>query len=289
MPLGDLDDLIAECRTEEAREYIAEAVACYRAGAYRACIVSTWIAVVYDLLAKIRELALSGDGEAQAITGAIAALQPQVANRNVTAIKRILEIEHGILETANEKFGFFDGHHLIELSRLRNDRQRCAHPTYQGSEQPYAPTAELARTHLVHAVRFVLALPPVQGRAATAHVIAQVTSAYFPTEVAAAKAQLRAVGLDRPKDVLVKDVFDQLVLGFFEGSGNTAALKAQRRVLSAIDAALEMFPGVTEPRLRHHLNRIIGRLHDSDKRLYLAFVRTIAVSWICWIKSIGTS
>src|SRR5262249_773840 len=149
----------------------------------------------------------------------------------------------------------------------------------QGSEEPYAPTAELARTHLVHAVRYVLALPPVQGRAAAAHVIAQITSEYFPTEIAAAKAQLQAAGLDRPKDVLVTHVFDQLVIGFFEGSGGTAALKAQRRVLSAINAVQEMFPGVTEPRLRHHLNRIIGRLNDSDKRLYVPFVRRIVVSW----------
>ena len=38
MSLGDLDELILTCRNEEGRGYIAEAVACYRAGAYRACI-----------------------------------------------------------------------------------------------------------------------------------------------------------------------------------------------------------------------------------------------------------
>jgi hypothetical protein len=57
MSLGDLDELVISCRTEEARAYVSEAVACYKAGAFRACIVATWIAVVYDLLAKIRELA----------------------------------------------------------------------------------------------------------------------------------------------------------------------------------------------------------------------------------------
>ena len=77
MSLGDLDELVISCRTEEARSYVSEAVACYKAGAFRACIVAAWIAVVYDLLAKIKELALGGDLEAQRITAEVAELQPE--------------------------------------------------------------------------------------------------------------------------------------------------------------------------------------------------------------------
>jgi hypothetical protein len=44
-----------------ARSYLREAVDCYNAGLYRAAIVTTWVAVVFDLIEKIRELALSGD------------------------------------------------------------------------------------------------------------------------------------------------------------------------------------------------------------------------------------
>jgi hypothetical protein len=40
-------------------------VASYRAGAFRAAIVATWIAVCFDVIEKIRELALSGDKEAE--------------------------------------------------------------------------------------------------------------------------------------------------------------------------------------------------------------------------------
>ena len=54
MSLGDLDELILSCRNEDGRKYIAEAVRCYKAGAYRA--LHLWfdmvIAVVYDLLSK---------------------------------------------------------------------------------------------------------------------------------------------------------------------------------------------------------------------------------------------
>jgi hypothetical protein len=38
----DLDELVALCRDKVAKKFIQEAVACYRAGAYRSCIVATW-------------------------------------------------------------------------------------------------------------------------------------------------------------------------------------------------------------------------------------------------------
>jgi hypothetical protein len=60
----DLDELIVRCRDKFSRKFIQEAVSCYRAGAYRSCIVATWNAVVFDFLHKLRELELLGDSEA---------------------------------------------------------------------------------------------------------------------------------------------------------------------------------------------------------------------------------
>ena len=54
--LADLDELILSCRSAAARGYMAEAVACYRAGAQRASIVATWTAVLFDFIDKLREL-----------------------------------------------------------------------------------------------------------------------------------------------------------------------------------------------------------------------------------------
>ena len=190
MSLADLDELILTCRNEEARGYVAEAAACYRAGAYRACIVSTWIAVVFDLISKIRELALSGDKEAQIIVADLSRWQPMIEKGDLGAIKKSLDLERSIIEIANDKFSFFEGMQVQDLQRLHDDRNRCAHPTYQGTERPYAPSAELARTHLVDAVRHVLSQAPVQGKFATAQIIKLVESAYFPTDVETAKMQL---------------------------------------------------------------------------------------------------
>jgi hypothetical protein len=211
MSLRDFDELVLSCRTDEARTYVSEAVACYKAGAFRACIVATWIGVVYDLLTKIRELSLGGDAEAQRIATELENLQPRIELGDQGATRRILEIERDIVDVANDKFGFFEGQQVLDLTRLRDDRNRCAHPTYQGSDQPYSPSAELARAHLVHAVSHVLAVPPVQGKAATTHIIWLVESNFFPTDVDQAKVQLRFGGLERPKESLVRAVTDQLV------------------------------------------------------------------------------
>jgi hypothetical protein len=213
MSLSDLDEMVLSCRSEEARNYVGEALACYRAGAFRACIVSTWIAVVFDLIAKIRELALSGDAAAQEIVNNLNSWQPLIEVGDAGAIKNSLEFERDVVRIANDRFGFFEGLQVLDSHRLRDDRNRCAHPTYQGNEQPYSPTAELARVHLVHAVKHVLSQAPVQGKAATTQIIKLVQSAYFPTNVDQAKVQLRANGLDKPKDSLVRSVTDQLLFG----------------------------------------------------------------------------
>lgn len=276
MSLGDLDELVQNCRTADARAYVAEAVACYKVGSFRACIVSTWIAVVYDLIAKIRELALGGDAAAQTIVDELANLQPRVEHGDQTAIRRILQIERGIVDESNQKFGFFDGQQILDLHRLEADRNRCAHPTYQGSEQPYSPSAELARAHLVHAVRHVLAMPPVQGKAAATSIIRLVESSLFPIDVERAKIQFRLGGLDRPRDTLVRAVADGLVFGLFEG---VPSLKGQQRTITALKATFELYPGLVEPRLRHTLNNLGRRLADRDLYLFFGLLLHVPLTW----------
>ena len=92
--LADLDELILLCRDEKARLYIEEAVSCYRSGAYRSAIVATWIAVCYDIIDKLRELALSGDKEAELQVKAIE--ETRAANN----FARALQFERAILDLA---------------------------------------------------------------------------------------------------------------------------------------------------------------------------------------------
>ena len=63
--LYDLDELALLVRNDLSKTYVLESIQAYKSGAYRAAIVTTWIAVAYDIIAKIRELAEQGDEAAK--------------------------------------------------------------------------------------------------------------------------------------------------------------------------------------------------------------------------------
>ncbi|MGH9960080.1 MAG: hypothetical protein ACREBC_23645, partial [Pyrinomonadaceae bacterium] len=106
--LTDLDELVLRCKTDAARGYVADAVNCYKAGAFRACIVSTWIAVVFDLIDKLRELSISGNGVATTILNQFEQYQAQISSGNLQGIKSALEFEREIVSTVRDKLQFFD-------------------------------------------------------------------------------------------------------------------------------------------------------------------------------------
>ena len=57
----DIDILVLDVRDSESRRLISEAISAYRGGAFRSAIVATWIAVIYDIIAKARELTAQGE------------------------------------------------------------------------------------------------------------------------------------------------------------------------------------------------------------------------------------
>ena len=83
--LSDLDELLLTVRDITSRVYMLEAVNAYRAGVYRAAVVSTWVAVVYDLIGKFRELAASGDPAANA---RVAKIDNWIQNNNKIEMQR---------------------------------------------------------------------------------------------------------------------------------------------------------------------------------------------------------
>lgn len=60
----DLNGLIVRCKDKQANKFIQEAVTCYQVGAYCSCIVSTWNAVMFNFLEKLRELDILGNEQA---------------------------------------------------------------------------------------------------------------------------------------------------------------------------------------------------------------------------------
>jgi hypothetical protein len=196
----DLDELIVRCRDKLAKKFIQEAVACYRSGAYRSCIVATWNAVVFDFLHKLRELERLGNGEATNILRKF----EQISSEK--KVKDLWQFELDIPNIALTKFEFISPVEKSDIERLFEDRSRCAHPSMTSLEEPFEATAELARYHLRSAVMHFLQRPPVQGRSALKRIWQDIESEYFPKDSEMATQYFQKGLLASARPTLIKDV-----------------------------------------------------------------------------------
>jgi hypothetical protein len=252
----DLDELILRCRDKLSRKFIQEAVSCYRAGAFRSCIVATWNAVVFDFLHKLRELELFGDPEA-------AKLLKEFDNLRSSGkqYKELWQFESKIPEIALTKFELISTVEKADIERLLDDRSRCAHPSMTSLEEPFEATAELARYHLRSAVTHLLERPPVQGRVASERIFQDIKSEYFPVDPELATKYFQTSPLARARFILVKDI----VIGLTKSLLLDDRLEDERsRQFSALNAVSSMYPQETREILNNQLSNIIlNRVTDE--------------------------
>jgi len=207
--LTDLDELIQTVREKTSRSYISEAVIAYRSGAYRSAIVSTWIALTFDIILKLREISNKGDGQARNI---IQDLEKYQTSKNW---KKLWEIENYLLDDAYKKFEFINDSEYEFLKRLKKDRNRCAHPDYIFKDVLFQPTPELVRMHIVHAIKFLLMHQPVQGRYAIEGILQDIKRASFPSNFERAYSTLCEDYFDYAKDILIKEAVNHYKLASY--------------------------------------------------------------------------
>lgn len=232
-PLADLDELVLRCRDDRARAYIAEATNCYRSGAYRSAIVATWIAVCYDIIDKLRELALAGDQQAEGIVNDIDRA------RRANDLNRALKLERELLAVARDKFELLSHIEFIDLERLQQDRNRCAHPSLVSEEEAFNPSGELARLHIRSAVLHLLQHPPVQGKYALERLLREVESEYFPVDHEKAVASFQSGPLRNPRESLIRNFVVVLLKNVVP---EELDWKGWRRYVAALGAVHEMHP-----------------------------------------------
>lgn len=250
----DLEDLIERCNSKRAKTHLREAVDCYKVGAYRASIINTWISVVYDIIDKLRDLGLSGSAEANA---KVREFEEINARRDLQAA---LNFERDVVSLAIDPFEFLTEHEAIEVRRLQEDRNRCAHPNLVREEEVFLPTAEQARVHMRHAVEFVLQRAPVQGKSALQYLQREVDSQYFPTTIAGAYEALKVSPIARAKKSLIKVfVFGAITSSIKE---ELTVLQIQQR-LAAVGAVYRLHPVVVEDLLRNGINSVYSQLDDK--------------------------
>ena len=268
--LSDLDELILRCRDKQAKQYITEAVDCYRVGAFRSCIVATWVALVFDFLHKLHELELTGDSKARQDLANFERIHKD------GDLKASLEFERDILKLAKEEYELISDQEYADLERLHHDRNRCAHPSMNSSEDIYQPSAELARYHLRNAVIHFLQHPPVQGKAALDKLMQDIASEYFPKTIEGAIKSFSVGSLGRPREALIRNfvtvLLKQLILN------DISEAEFERHII-ALEAVRHMHRLFVEKVLDEKLNSLMQRLHDSQVSRALRFLVEIRDAW----------
>jgi len=256
--LEDLDELVLKCRNKNAREYIREAVASYRAEAYRSAIVSCWVAVCYDLIEKLRELSLAGDSQAQE------KIQELDRIYQSNDISKSLQFERGILDFAKDRVELISALEHEDLKRILKDRHRCAHPTLNAEGEQYAPPAELARLHIHSAVTHLLQHEPAQGKFALERILKQIRSDYFPTRPREVLNAFQNSPIRRARRSLVNNLISVIIKDLLleDLKDYTTASK----LTSSLHALHTLHRNIYETRCSEILSRIIGRV--DDEKLY---------------------
>lgn len=271
--LTGFDELILRCGSEASRSHIIEAVRCYESGAYRAAILTTYIAVCFDLIEKLKVLSSQGDGQATGLITMLEGLRDRIDRNDLTALAGILRFERNLLEEFRDKFDFFGQHEFEELSRLRADRNRCAHPSFEKSSLPYSPSAELARLHIRNALVLVLSQEPKQGKAALASLRSVVLSKYFPDDLAEAVTRLRATELSQARPALVRAFVDDIIFGVPDPASQ---YHGKAVAITALAAVIELKRELALPRAIAGIDKLLASGDDDTVQFASAAALRIA-------------
>lgn len=253
--LVDLDEMVSNCPDPRSREYIREAVQCYKTGAYRSSVVACWIAMIFDLVDKIREIGAQGDLAAQET---IAKFDRA---REVHDVRTSLDFEKELLTLARDKFEFISHIEYIDLSRLAEDRNRCAHPSQVSDSEVFQASPELARLHIINVAKYVLSKPAAQGKAALKRLLEDLDSRFFPAKQADVNVFLSAGPLAKPREALLKNYLTVLIKDLIKGP--LVKYERKQRAINALFVLRDMHPEPWHRLIPSILKTIISSLKND--------------------------
>ncbi|WP_205912231.1 hypothetical protein, partial [Rhizobium leguminosarum] len=271
--LANFEELILRIADPASRAHYHEAVRCYESGALRAAIVSAYIALCFDLIEKMKAMADLGDGRAKEEFGKIEEFNRQIRNGNVEVIKNVLEFERGLLELFHKDFEFLDNHEYSELVRLRDDRNRCAHPTFLDTGSAYSPSPELARLHIRNVGLYVLGQQPRHGRAAIASLKNLILSPFFPLVDNLAVERLRTSEFANAREPLINGIIDELLFGWPDPHSD---FHHKNSALIALLAMVQIHRPASTERIKLAVRKLLKRPEEDAIHLGGYLVLTIA-------------
>ncbi|MGZ0150294.1 hypothetical protein ACXJJ3_24745 [Kribbella sp. WER1] len=271
-----MEDLRTRVRSVNSRRYVDEAIAAYSAGALRSAIIALWIAVVADLIEKTRTL--SG-GDVPAADNLVAKLDDSLKAAAKGSPADLQSFERGILEAAKDKLHLIGQREFVELRRLREDRNLCAHPAFAtGDEELFAPTAELVRAHLTAAIDGLLAHGAVSGQKAIERFGREVLAPSFPRGQTALREYLEATYWRRGTPALRKN----LVRVACKGTLNAlSGLNDRWQFTRAVRELHAISPGLVESEVAAILERQQDTFDDEGLWRLASGLCYLPATWVC--------
>lgn len=260
--LYDLDELVLKCKNIEAQSYINEALICYKNRAYRASIVNLWIAIVYDFIRKIELLAANDVSKAKEFYRKFKSVHDRLHTESI--YKDVLDFEKTVLDKVKE-LQLIDAYQYEDLSRLYNDRNRCAHPSFNQEKEPYQPSAEQVRLHLRNCIEYVLSRDLVQGKIATDLFERYVYSRELPNEFNALEKLFKNLEFHLiPKNTLVEIIQDVVFNKL--NPNNLDFYKFHQNLILSLKVLLKLREEDVKPKLSVFLEKIIRISKEHEKR-----------------------
>ncbi len=256
--LSDLESLVLSTKNEKTKSYISEALLCYNVGAYRACIVYTWIAVAFDIVNKIQELSFGGDKRAQELFKKFDTYRKQIESGNSQGISSALRFERELLSYANNNLELIDKTQYNDLIRLQEDRHKCAHPIFTKDDILFIPSAEQARLHMRNALVYLLTQPPTQGKSALNSILDIISSDYFPKNINDAVEELRISPLGKASDTLLKSFVNTMLFDVFSEK------KYTKKVLCILESCEVLYPEKSKRIFINWCNVNFTKIKDSE-------------------------
>jgi hypothetical protein len=153
------------------------------------------------------------------------------------------------------------------LLRLRDDRHLCAHPAFVSDEALFAPTPELARAHITHAILHLLSRPPVQGKQLIARFDHDLLGGSIPKKPEEIEVVLRENYLARAKAGSVVSLIKALAKALV-GTESAKYKGKEDQIAQSLAAIGNISPGPFEEQLPGVFERL-GRELDDGKVLAL--------------------
>jgi hypothetical protein len=242
-----------------------------KARALRAALSSAWVAVVYDLIAKYRELDAQGDGAAAAF------IQEWDSATTAGDVRKLLQLEATIIADATTNTQLLNRIAGAQLERLREDRHLCAHPAFSAEAELFEPSPELVRLHLVNAIDLVLAQEPLQGKAIFEQFDADVQSGGFPNVHARILDYVEQRYLARVRPKNVKNFGVVLAKSLLKGVPPQWEPHSKKMVSSLV-AVRDRAPG-SWPDISATIVRLIDNLEPENRSRAIAFIAAFPDFW----------